>query len=101
MAFSKSFPRNIEGSNYPRWEEIFLTDDEEKKIEEVAHETNLELLKECVSDAKKIISDKGLKDFQSDMITLVLALFEKRASHVVYWKENRCKEKFDELFNKQ
>jgi len=28
MAFSKSFPKTIKGSNYPRWEEVFLTDDE-------------------------------------------------------------------------
>ena len=27
-----------------------------------------------------------------------ISLFEKRASHVVYWKESKAKEKFDEMF---
>ena len=26
---------------------------------------------------------------------LAIALFDKRASHQVFWKENRAKEKFD------
>jgi hypothetical protein len=52
-------------------------------------------MKECVDDAKGIMQDKVLKDFQSDLISLARALFEKRASHSVYWKESKCKEKFD------
>ena len=30
MSFSKSFPRTTEKSSYPLWEEISLSDDEEK-----------------------------------------------------------------------
>ena len=52
-------------------------------------------MKECVSDAKKIFSEQKLKDYQTDVIRIAVALFEKRASHTVYWKESKAKDKFD------
>ncbi|MEA2036868.1 MAG: hypothetical protein U9O94_05130 [Nanoarchaeota archaeon] len=95
MVFSKSFPRTIEGSAYPKWEEVFLTDEEEREIEQRAVEENIEIMKECIDDAKALIEQKGFKGFKEDILTVATPLFEKRASHTVYWKENRCKEKFD------
>ncbi len=97
MTFSKSFPKTVKGSTYPQWEEVFLTEDEEKQIEQKAHEENLKLMKECLEDAKKIIQEKKMKDFQTDLVRMSVALFEKKSSHVVYWKESKCKEKFDRL----
>ena len=32
MTFSKSFPRTIKGSNYPRWEEVFISEDPQARI---------------------------------------------------------------------
>lgn len=98
MAFSKSFPKTTDKSVYPKWEEMYLSDEEEKDIMQKCKEENLSLMKECVEDANKIFSDKNLKDFQSDVIKVAIALFEKRASHEVFWKESKAKEKFDELF---
>ena len=95
MVFSKNFPRNVEGSNYPRWEEVFLTEEEEKAVEERNRQENTVLMKECIEDAKKVMTEKGMKDFQSDLIAMAISLFEKRASHLVYWKESKAKEKFD------
>lgn len=95
MVYSKSFPRTIEGSNYPRWEEVSLTKDQEIKAETDARNENLILMKECIEDAKKIIQDKSLKEYQTDIISIAIALFEKRASHIVYHKETKAKEKFD------
>ena len=95
MVFSKSFPRTLEGSNYPRWEEVFLTEEEEKAVEERNRQENIVLMKECIEDAKKVMTEKGMKDFQSDLIAMAISLFEKRASHLVYWKESKAKEKFD------
>src|SRR3989338_2479527 len=95
MPYSKSFPKKAEKSTYPKWEEVFLTDAEEK-IEELRAKTeNIELMKECIEDAKKIFAEKNLKPFQTDMINMAIALFDKRASHVVYHKERKAKEKFD------
>ena len=51
-------------------------------------------MNECIVDAQKIFMEKDLKDFQSDLINVAIALFDKRASHHVYWKENKAKEKF-------
>ncbi|MBU1030426.1 MAG: hypothetical protein KKB65_04295 [Nanoarchaeota archaeon] len=99
MAFSKSFPKTTEKSVYPRWEEIYLSEEEEKKIEVLCRDENINLMKECVRDAKKIFSEESLKDFQSDVISTAIALFEKRASHEIFWKESKAKEKFDELFS--
>ena len=100
MPFSKSFPRTIKGSNYPRWEEIFISDEEEKAEEEKCRVENLRIMDQCIEDAKKIMANKSLKPYQTDLINTAIALFEKRASHSVYWKERKSKDKFDELYNK-
>ncbi|MBI4158803.1 hypothetical protein HY500_00925 [Candidatus Woesearchaeota archaeon] len=90
MAFSKAFPRQIKGSSYSVWEEISLTDEEEMKIEEDARKENIKLLMQCINDAKTVGNDQ--------VVPIALALFEKRASHVVFLKESKCKEKFDKMF---
>ncbi len=97
MAFSKSFPKTTDKSNYPIWEEVFLTDEEEKEQEKKCRSENGELMKECIDDAKVLIESKGFKGFKEDILKVAVSLFEKRASHVVYWKEKRAKEKFDKL----
>jgi len=98
MAFSKSFPKTIKGSNYPRWEDVFISDEEEKQEEIKCRNENLILINECINDAKQIISKQSLKPFQSDLIRIAGLLFEKRASHSIYWKERKAKDKFDEMF---
>jgi len=100
MVFSKSFPKTSKTSTYPQWEEITLTEAEEKEQEEKSRAENINLFKECMDDAVKIMQEKSLKESQSDLIHIAISLFEKRASHSVYWKENKAKEKFDEMFNK-
>lgn len=100
MPFSKSFPKTSKTSTYPQWEEVSLTEEEEKAVEQISKAENIKLFKECIGDAKAIVEEKGLKDYQTDIICIAVSLFEKRASHEVYWKENKAKEKFDEMFNK-
>ncbi len=95
MVFSKSFPRTIKGSNFPRWEEVSISADEELQVEQQARLENIKLIKQCIEDAKQIIEDKNLKRYQTDLINIAIALFDKRASHTIYWKENKAKEKFD------
>jgi hypothetical protein len=95
MVFSKTFPRTKEGSNYPSWEEVYLNSEEELSEEEDARQDNIKLMKECIDDAKGIMKEKILKDYQTDVIAMAIALFEKRASHSIYYKENKAKEKFD------
>jgi len=97
MAFSKSFPKTIEGSAYPKWEEMFLSDEEENNQEVKSREENIGIMKGCIDDAKSIVNEKDLKRFETVITNIAIALFEKRASHVVYWKESKCKEKFDML----
>jgi len=100
MPFSKSFPKTSKTSNYPQWEEIILTTEEEKAIEQKSRAENIKLVKECIDDAKSIVIEKGLNESNSDILNVAIALFEKRASHEVYLKENKAKEKFDEMFNR-
>jgi hypothetical protein len=95
MAFSKSFPRV--GTKFTTWEEIELTEEEEKEQEAKAREENIRLMQECIDQAKKIITDKGLKPYQSDVVAMSIALFEKISSHQVYWKEKRAKDKFKQV----
>ncbi|MBT3303860.1 hypothetical protein HN592_00560 [Candidatus Woesearchaeota archaeon] len=93
MAFSKSFAKKVEGSTYPKWVEVYLTYEEEITVEEEARKANIKLMKECIKDAKLILGDVGMKD--DETISVAKSLFEKRASHEIYWKESKAKEKFD------
>ncbi|HLC89193.1 MAG TPA: hypothetical protein VJG49_04095 [Candidatus Nanoarchaeia archaeon] len=95
MAFSKTFPKTIPGSNYPLWEEVFLTAAEELQVEEECKKANFQLLDECLRDAKMLTIKNGMNE-DENIVRLAVALFEKRASHVVFWKESKAKEKFDE-----
>ncbi len=98
MSFSKSFPRTNSKSSYPVWEEIFLNSEEESLVEEEAYSENIKIMKKCLDDAKLIISNQGLKPYQTDIVNLAISLFEKNSSHLVYWKESKCKEKFDKKY---
>jgi hypothetical protein len=98
MAFSKSFPHTTDKSVYPTWEEINLNDAEEKEQEAIARRENIQKMHESIKDAKAIIESQGLKPFQTDMVNMAIALFEKRGSHEIYYKENKAKEKFDIKF---
>lgn len=95
MPFSKTFPRTIPGSNYPAWEEVYLTEEEEKAVEVECQTENFRLLDDCLREAKALAIKHGMNT--EDIVTrLAIALFEKRASHEVFWKESKAKEKFDE-----
>ena len=96
MPYSKSFPKTPDKTVYPKWEEVYLSDEEEKDIESSCRDENIKLMRECVQDAKKLFREEALKDFQSDIIQTAIALFEKRSSHAIYWKEQAAKEKFDQ-----
>ena len=101
MTFSKSFPRTDGKTTYPVWEEISLSDSEEKEVEFIARRETNALMKECIEDARLVMEDMNLRDYQTDLVRMAIALFEKRASHVVYWKEQACKDRFDEKFGKE
>ncbi|MCM2325364.1 MAG: hypothetical protein NDI94_02785 [Candidatus Woesearchaeota archaeon] len=95
MTFSKSFPITSDKS-FTKWEEITLTNEEERYQESLARKDNIKKMNECIEDAKKIIEGNRLKPYQTDMIHVAIALFEKRGSHEIYYKENKAKEKFDQ-----
>lgn len=94
MVFSKAFAREIEGSNYPRWEEIYLSAQEEREREQVARQENNYLMRQCIADARNIVKDEKLMDMQNHVLNIAVSLFNKRASHAVFYKEDKCKEKF-------
>ncbi|MBU0456962.1 MAG: hypothetical protein ABH824_02565 [Nanoarchaeota archaeon] len=94
MAFSKTFPKTVPGSNYPIWEEIFLTEEEEKQAEEQCKNENFKILDESLEEARIIAIKNGINT-DENRTKLAIALFEKRASHLIFWKESKAKEKFD------
>ena len=99
MAFSRRFPKDKPGSPYAAWEEVYLTAQDEQVVEVKQRTANLKLMQECITDAKKVAEEQNLKDFQTDIINIAIALFEKRASHSVYWKEEEAKKRFDATNN--
>lgn len=96
MAYSKAFPKRSDKSVYPQWEDVILTPEEEELAERACKEANNKLMAECLLDAEKLLIAKGLKGYETSLTQIATALFEKRASHVAYWKEELAKEKFDE-----
>jgi hypothetical protein len=100
MVFSKTFPREIEGSNFPRWEEMFLSAQEEREMEQIARQEYLYLIRQCMADARNVLKDESMMDTQSHVLGIALALFKKRSNHAVFYKEDRCKEKFLKYWGK-
>ena len=95
MPFSKTFPKSSEKSIYPKWTEIFLTEEEEKEVSLKVREENIKLMKECIDDARNMVTEKRLLESQAVLAKIAISLFEKRASHEVFHKESKAKEKFD------
>lgn len=94
MAFSKRFPKELPGSNYAVWEEVSLTPEEEQEVEQQCQQHNSLLLDEALREAKALAIKHGINT-EETVSALAIALFEKQASHVVFWKEIKAKEKFD------
>lgn len=92
MVYSARFPKNVGEKTI--WEEIRLQSHEEKDVETQARIENYKILRESIADAKNISEKDGLIEEQS-IVKIAIALFDKRASHQVYHKENRAKDKFD------
>ena len=94
MPFSKSFPKNINGVTV--WQEVTLTESDERDVEEASRQDNIRIFKECLEDAKSIMMGKSMKEYQTDQVSIAVSLFEKRGSHTVFHKEARAKQKFDQ-----
>jgi len=88
----------MENNKTTKWQEVFLSSKEEKEEEQKARESNIFLMKQCLEDAKSMVTKLGFKRYKNNLVSFALALYKKRASHSVFWKEERCKEKFQELF---
>jgi len=50
-----------------------MTSEEERKQQ-------IELFKQCIEDAEKIIAERNLKGYQTDIISIATSLFEKRTN---------------------
>ena len=94
MTFSKTFPKTIPGSNYPVWEEVFLTNEEELEAESLCKKENFHIMDECIQDAK-MLAIKNSMNQDDNVVQIAKSLFEKRASHEIFWKESKAKEIFD------
>ncbi len=97
MGFSKNFPKTSDKSVYPKWVEVTLSEDEEKEAEQIARKKSIHLMRECIEDARLIVREKRLMESQKQLVDIATALFDKRASHVVFFKEELAKKKFDNL----
>ena len=92
MAFVKRFSGNNEKDV---WREVSLTDDEELLAEEIAFDENLRLMAECIVCAKNIAKSMELKEYQSDIVSVALALFHNVSKTQIMHKEEMCMEKFE------
>ncbi|MFC1741047.1 hypothetical protein ACFL3V_00740 [Nanoarchaeota archaeon] len=83
-----------------RWEDMFLTAQEEREREQVARQENLYLVRQCIADARNVLKDEKMMDMQSHVLSVAMCLFKKRSTHCVYYKEEKCKEKFLKYWGK-
>ena len=60
MAFSKSFPKTKD--KYPVWEEVYLSKDEEIEEEKRARGENVNLMKDCLKDARQVLKQENIKE---------------------------------------
>ncbi|MBI2019291.1 hypothetical protein HYS95_01310 [Candidatus Daviesbacteria bacterium] len=100
MAFSKAFPRQVSGSSSPVWEEVLLSEEEEKEAEEKCQRENFCLLDASLQEAKALAIKHGINS-GANVTRMAIALFEKKASHQVFWKEKMAKEKFERWCGQQ
>lgn len=101
MTFVKRFPKTSDKSAYPIWIEISLTAEEEEQAEQKCRKENAKLMSHCLEDARQIIHKHKLLESQINIIETAKALFEKRASHEIYYKEELAREKFDKQIENQ
>lgn len=94
MGFKKSFRQTSDKSAYPKWVEVELNDEEEKEAAKTARQKNVKIMMQSIEDAKLVAQEK---DLDSPAITeIARSLFDKRASHTVFHKERKAREKFDD-----
>jgi hypothetical protein len=94
MAFRKRFPKDVPTSPYPQWVTVKLTQEQEDQLDESVREAHASLMQECLQDAKELCEAQGLKDYQTDTVQIAISLFEKRASHLAYHKEEFAYDQF-------
>ncbi len=101
MNYSKSFPKKSDKSVYPIWEEVELTPEEELQAEKECQKANNDIMKSCLDDARQIVKENRLFESQNAITTIAVSLFDKRASHEVFFKERLAKKKFEEMKTKK
>ncbi len=95
MAFSKRFPKDVPGSRFAEWVDVELTAAEEAKVEADARSEHIREMKSCLADARQIMEDEHLKEYETNLVRIAAALFEKRSSHTVWHKEEAARLKFE------
>ncbi len=95
MPYSKNYAKSSDKTVYPKWIEVSLTAEEEREAENLCREKNIGVMKECIADAREIVRGEKLFETQTHIVRIATSLFEKRASHEVFFKESKTKEKFD------
>jgi len=101
MSYVKSF--NFMG----RWVDTSLTNSEEVKIEEDAQLEHEQIMENCLKDARRIYyytkmgvrstleSELSKIDDPALYMSIAIALFEKRANHTFFYREQAARNKFE------
>jgi len=70
MTFSRRFPKDKPGSPYASWEEVYLTAEDERAVEDKQRGANVKLMQECIGDAKIAAAGQKLQHVQADIIAI-------------------------------
>ena len=89
------------------WKSLYLTGEEEVKIEEDAQLEHEQIMEACMKDARRIYyyTKMGARStLESELskindpalyMSIAIALFEKRANHTFFYREQAARNKFE------
>lgn len=101
MSLAKRFPTEVNKeitTKETRWEEYNLTQKEEKLIHNQSVARHKALFAECFSLASKIIEDEGAKPYQTSLVNVAIALFNKHARHEHFMQEEFLRLKHEKKY---
>ncbi len=90
MSLAKRFPVEVNREvtkKETQWEEYNLSSEEVRRIYNQSMARHKKLFSACFETAKTLLEEQGAKPYQTSLVNVALALFNKHARHEHYMQE--------------
>jgi hypothetical protein len=102
MSLAKRFPVEVNREitkKETQWEECNLSAAEVRRIYNQSMAQHKKLFSACFETAKTLIEEQGAKPYQTSLVNVALALFNKHARHEHYMQEEFLQRKHKKVNN--